>query len=238
MKDKYIDITAKDGVVTYSKAKDGECIFRINGDHVTNFKVKEFACHDGSDLIKIDSDLVISLQNLREDLHTPITINSGYRTPEYNKKVGGAPRSQHIYGKAADIVAKDVKPLDVAIYAENDGSFIMGIGLYTTFTHVDTRKNKYYWDNRSGKEIPVDTFQPQIKPPLAVPILRAGMRGLQVQNLQKDLQFIGYVINPDGIFGHQTLHCLKSFQELHKIAVDGVYGNITRAELKKEMDKR
>ena len=236
-KNKYVDITIKDGVVTYSKEKDGECIFRINGEHVTNFKVKEFACHDRSDLIKIDSNLVISLQNMREDLDTPIHINSGYRTPEYNKKIGGATRSQHIYGKAADIVALGASPLDVAIYAENDGGAINGIGLYQTFTHVDTRKNKYYWDNRSGHEVPVDTFRPGVKPPLAVPVLKYGMRGLQVENLQKDLQYIGYVINPDGIFGQQTLKCVRAFQERKKIAIDGIYGNITKGALKEEIDK-
>lgn len=29
--------------------------------------------------------------------------NSGYRTPEHNKQIGGAPRSAHVQGKAIDI---------------------------------------------------------------------------------------------------------------------------------------
>ena len=33
----------------------------------------------------------------------PIIINSGYRSPEVNKKVGGAPNSNHLTGCAADI---------------------------------------------------------------------------------------------------------------------------------------
>ena len=33
----------------------------------------------------------------------PLKINSGYRTPEHNAKVGGVPNSQHIHGKALDI---------------------------------------------------------------------------------------------------------------------------------------
>ena len=33
----------------------------------------------------------------------PIIINSGYRSPEVNKKVGGAPNSNHMTGCAADI---------------------------------------------------------------------------------------------------------------------------------------
>ena len=33
----------------------------------------------------------------------PITVNSGYRSPELNKKVGGVSNSQHLKGEAADI---------------------------------------------------------------------------------------------------------------------------------------
>ena len=34
---------------------------------------------------------------------TPIIINSGYRSPELNKKVGGSPTSNHLTGCAVDI---------------------------------------------------------------------------------------------------------------------------------------
>ena len=38
-----------------------------------------------------------------EDTEEPIIINSGYRSPELNKKVGGAPNSNHLTGCAGDI---------------------------------------------------------------------------------------------------------------------------------------
>ena len=41
-------------IKAYSKAKDG------NKKLSTNFKVKEFACTDGSDPIFIDSDLIFN----------------------------------------------------------------------------------------------------------------------------------------------------------------------------------
>ena len=44
----------------------------------------------------------------------PITVNSGYRSPELNKKVGGVSNSQHLKGEAADITvgsAEDNKRL-------------------------------------------------------------------------------------------------------------------------------
>lgn len=33
----------------------------------------------------------------------PIKVNSGYRSPEYNKKIGGAKNSQHMKGEALDL---------------------------------------------------------------------------------------------------------------------------------------
>jgi hypothetical protein len=38
-----------------------------------------------------------------EDTEEPIIINSGYRSPQLNKKVGGSPTSNHLTGCAVDI---------------------------------------------------------------------------------------------------------------------------------------
>lgn len=137
------------GVKTYSVKKDGNTYL------AENFKVKEFACNDGSDTVLISADLVELLQKIRDHFGVAVTINSGYRTSTYNKKVGGATNSQHVKGTAADIVAKGVDPLTVAQYAEylmpNSG----GIGVYQTFTHVDVRTSRSRWDNRSGSEVVV-----------------------------------------------------------------------------------
>ena len=45
------------------------------------------------------------LDPLREAWRRPIHVNSGYRCPELNRAVGGAPGSQHMKGEAADITA-------------------------------------------------------------------------------------------------------------------------------------
>ena len=46
------------------------------------------------------------LQPLRDYMGEPVIINSGYRSPELNKKVGGVRDSQHLIGEAADINCK------------------------------------------------------------------------------------------------------------------------------------
>ena len=126
-------------IKAYSKKKDG------NKKLSTNFRVKEFACTDGSDPIFIDSDLVNILQKIRNHFGKSVTITSAYRTPGKNKAVGGQTYSQHLYGRAADIKVKGVAPKTVAAYAEkllvNKG----GIGTYSTFTHVDVRSTKARW---------------------------------------------------------------------------------------------
>lgn len=111
-----------------------------------NFTVKEFACNDGSDTVLIDSNLVDILQKIRDHVKKPVHINSAYRTPSHNKKVGGSPKSQHVDGRAADIRIDGETPERVAKIAEYYGAD--GIGLYDTFTHIDTRGYKSRWDYR------------------------------------------------------------------------------------------
>lgn len=43
------------------------------------------------------------LDKVRELWGKPIGVNSGYRSPELNRAVGGAKNSQHMRGEAADI---------------------------------------------------------------------------------------------------------------------------------------
>ena len=47
--------------------------------------------------------LCVWLEVLRNKVGHPIVINSGYRSSQLNRKVGGAPTSNHLTGCAADI---------------------------------------------------------------------------------------------------------------------------------------
>lgn len=115
-----------------------------------NFKVSEFRCKDGSDKILIDVDFIQNkLQDIRDHFGAPVTINSGYRTESYNKKVGGAKKSFHMTGQAFDIVVKGHTPAEVAGYAQSLD--INGIIQYNNFVHVDSRETKYWAKNNNGK---------------------------------------------------------------------------------------
>ncbi len=127
-------------VCAYSKAKNG------SEKLSANFKVKEFACKDGSDPIFISPKLVEVLQKIRTHFGKAVNINSAYRTATYNKKVGGATYSQHLYGTAADIRVTGVAPKKVATYVETLMPNTGGIGIYTNFVHVDVRKTKSRWN--------------------------------------------------------------------------------------------
>lgn len=127
-------------IKAYSKAKDGDKKLSAN------FRVREFACTDGSDPIFIDTDLVDILQKVRTHFGKSVTITSAYRTPTKNKAVGGETYSQHLYGRAADIKVKGVSPKSVAAYAEKLLKNAGGIGIYSTFTHIDTRNTRARWN--------------------------------------------------------------------------------------------
>jgi len=126
-------------VKVYSKAKDG------NTKLSANFKVREFACLDGSDTIFVSDELVKILQKVRNHFGASVIINSAYRTEAHNKKVGGSANSQHKYGMAADIRINGVSPKTIATYLNTLMPNSGGIGVYSSFVHIDVRTKKTRW---------------------------------------------------------------------------------------------
>lgn len=131
-------------VKQFSKSKNG------NEKLSANFKVKEFACKDGTDKILIDLDMIPILQQIR-DIGGKVTINSAFRTASYNKKVGGVSNSYHLKGMAFDITSEKLSLNDICNLANTLG--VKGIIKYPTFVHIDGRTNKYHADNNGNKLI-------------------------------------------------------------------------------------
>lgn len=119
---------------------------KYSDEHLSqNFSSDEFDCKC-SGLCKItiiDPVLVERLQDMRNALKKPISINSGYRCAEWNKKVGGVGDSQHVHGKAADIQVSGLTGRELAAYARKSGFTSIGIG--DNWIHVDTRNGKHDW---------------------------------------------------------------------------------------------
>ena len=107
------------------------------------FKVKEFACKDGSPVVFIDDYLYNVLDILRNKLEKPVIITSGYRTPEWNTKYGGAKYSYHMRGMAEDIRVNGRSAKEIA----NELNAIVpdecGIIVYKSWVHFDVRTSKY-----------------------------------------------------------------------------------------------
>jgi uncharacterized protein YcbK (DUF882 family) len=121
-----------------------------------NFSIGEFNSKDGSQMPAVVREnieaLAKNLQALRELFGAEISINSGYRSPAHNEAVGGASKSQHLKGTAADIVVEGITPDQVADTIEKlitEGKMKQGgLGRYNSFTHYDIRGKKARWDFR------------------------------------------------------------------------------------------
>jgi len=111
------------------------------GDLTKNFSRSEFACKCGCGFDTVDIVLINELQRLR-DVLGPIKINSACRCKEHNESVGGSKKSQHLLGRAADIVFDKGK----LVKAINEMSnWKGGLGIYPYFTHIDSRNGKARW---------------------------------------------------------------------------------------------
>lgn len=111
-----------------------------------HFDRTEFACHCGCGFATVDVELLQVLENLRKHFASPISINSACRCPAYNSKVGGEPKSKHMYGLAADIVVGSVSPTTVYNYLVECYPGKYGIGKYAAWTHIDVRADKARWE--------------------------------------------------------------------------------------------
>lgn len=127
-------------VDVYSLAAEG------NNKVSEHFKVREFRCKDGSDVVLICPRLVEVLEAIRTHFGAAVTVNSGYRTVSHNNATpDSSPKSQHMYGTAADIVVKGHTAAEVYAYAETLLPGTGGLGNYGSFTHVDVRPDKSRW---------------------------------------------------------------------------------------------
>lgn len=123
--------------MVFSKATDGELYI------APNFQVKEFACKDGSDVVVVHPYIPHICQIVRNKFNMPFTPNSAYRTITHNKAEGGATKSNHIYGRAVDIPAKNgVTPKQLYDYVNTIFGEWGELGIYSWGIHIGVQDKK------------------------------------------------------------------------------------------------
>lgn len=74
-----------------------------------------------------------------------LIITSSYRCDKHNHEVGGAASSQHLKGKAFDILIGQDSSRTKLLYAAKKIGF-MGYGLGHNFVHIDLRETFCIWE--------------------------------------------------------------------------------------------
>lgn len=107
------------------------------------FKFEEFDSPDapGSGEKYMDREFLECLDEARDIAGIQFKINSGYRTPAHNRKVGGGTASSHLIGRAADIRCTDTGKRLKIIEALSMVGF-QRFGIASTFIHVDNDDQK------------------------------------------------------------------------------------------------
>ncbi|MEO0538783.1 MAG: D-Ala-D-Ala carboxypeptidase family metallohydrolase [Cyanobacteria bacterium P01_A01_bin.123] len=107
----------------------------------------------GGDRIPVNADVVngmIRIAKVMQDVRAllgdrPITVNSWYRDPVTNQRVGGASRSRHLSGDAVDFVVRGIHPSDVYKRLNPWWGNRGGLASSNTFTHIDARGYRARW---------------------------------------------------------------------------------------------
>jgi uncharacterized protein YcbK (DUF882 family) len=122
-----------------------------------HFRLSEFACPCGcGGEWGVTALLVVALEQLRYQLgDAALIVTSGFRCLGQNRSIGSQDTSQHVVGRAADIVCATFTPGAVAKAAAAIELFGKGgIGIYDGFTHVDVRPHgPARWDFRKKENV-------------------------------------------------------------------------------------
>lgn len=118
-----------------------------------NFALREFNSRDGAHMPPEAVNQLLALctsvlEPIRVEWGDRVSIVSGWRSAGHNIAIGGAPLSQHLVGKAADIAPSDMFRVDdfrtmvVSMITRGRLPLVGGYGLYPDWIHVDIRDKK------------------------------------------------------------------------------------------------
>jgi len=136
---------------------------------INHFKPHEFDSPGEyeSGLLEMNPSTIEKLNDAREIAGIPFVINSGYRTPAHNRKIGGVANSSHIHGYAVDIAVTNSSDRYKIIEACVQVGFNR-IGIGRTFVHVDNDPSKvkgvlwHYYPSRAVRVMRALGFSPRV----------------------------------------------------------------------------
>lgn len=120
------------------------------GDLSENFSRYEFECQGVGCCGRsapVHPALIDGLQELRDKIGRPLLITSGFRCRSHNRKIGGSRNSYHCLGMAADVAVPGGMTMEEFMMhvLSVDVFFHGGVGRYSSWVHVDVRKDAERW---------------------------------------------------------------------------------------------
>jgi len=112
-----------------------------------NLSWAELACKDGTPYPEQwrttrARDLAAAFEAVRDAVGLPLVVLSGYRTSAHNRAIGGARASQHVEGRALDLLPPRGWTVTQLAAVVAGVPAVRGIGVYPTFVHLDVRPSE------------------------------------------------------------------------------------------------
>lgn len=114
------------------------------------FGSDEFSCHDGTEVPQEHWENLLKLAKtvtiIRRIASVPLAVISGYRTPAWNTRVGGAKDSTHLTAEGGDfqpglgMTVPELHSLVLRLHREGQLPDLGGLGLYKSWCHIDVRQ--------------------------------------------------------------------------------------------------
>lgn len=120
----------------------------IEGGHFSWAEATKNGTRIPVDATVVDGILKIAevMEEVREYLgDRAIRVNSWYRDPVTNRRVGGARKSRHLSGDAVDFVVSGISPPQVNRQLESWWNSRGGLASASSFTHLDARGYRARW---------------------------------------------------------------------------------------------
>ncbi len=108
--------------------------------------------------------VVEKLQNMRDEIGGPLSINSGYRNITYNADVDGVAHSRHIYGDGVDMVSSAASLPELVSLCEEQGAAFTSE--YVSHVHCDWRDSQLeeaFYDSAVSKATQRNHALPDIR---------------------------------------------------------------------------